>query len=222
MSQTDDMKFVGRGLNRCALGLLVFCLVFELYGMFMLWIQLGVHLVALFLFLCNPFFTIIEDDDQKQDLTGGLIAFPLFMFLGSITRFSVDGTLLLWIAVLAGGALFAGVLWLKARELLKDIRALVIVVAVGCALTFGALTYINHYAGSLTPEEGTVVEMREVRGSRTKGGPDRHYCTIESTHGQRIEIPVDSIKFILLHKGSRVRYYHGEGALGISYSAIEE
>ena len=89
-------------------------------------------------------------------------------------------------------------------------------------MTFGALTYINHYAGSLTPEEGTIVEMREVRSRGSKGGLDRHYCTIESAQGQRIEIPVDSIKFILLHKGSRVRYYHGEGALGISYSAIEE
>ncbi len=222
MSQTDDMKFVGRGLNRCAIGLLMFCLMLELFGMPMLWIQLGVHLVSLFLFLCNPFFTILEDDDQKQDLTGGLIAFPLFIFMGAIARFSVDGTLLLWIAVFAGGALFAGVFWLKAKERLKDIRFLLLVVAVGCALTFGALTYINHYAGSLTPEEGTIVEIRELKQGPKSVDPDKCHCTIETTQGQRIEVPMNGITYVLLRKGSKVRYYHGEGALGISYSAIEE
>ena len=68
------------------------------------------------------------------------------------------------------------------------------------------------------PEVGCVTELRETKSRKSKS----YYCIVKNEQGEERELCIDKKDYRALKQGDRVRYYDGEGALGIYYTFFLE
>ena len=217
----------GELLNVIGFSLIILWFMIEDYSSCFLCAGCVVHVTSLILYLRRPqHFTLVgrkkgetyDPAKHKVDLGSGMYMPAVLIALMALQKFNFERATVLWVGALVVGTVGAGLLYFLPEEHRKKPWLLLGTAFCIGAMAFGVLTYGNHYAGNVMPEVGRVTELRETKSRKSKS----YYCTVENEQGEERELCIGKKDYRSLKQGDRVRYYDGEGALGVYYTFFLE